>query len=247
MAAAVLLTVIRLAHAAEASPAAASAAPSDETVSARVSVTGIKSPIEVPYQRAYDATKKVLAASSGLTDLVFKLRDKDPVATPMRVSVEYGETSTPLKLDPSNGFVLTPDDVAAAQNATLVVNRQRHTISVEVDLRPHPPTAPLSIADTARLIEAARAARAALVPWYARIVTPTVKTVRVCSMDKTAQFVLRGADGTEVALAPMHADDVYGRPATCADMPDSPSGRQLASSVLVAPADATYNFTGTYF
>jgi hypothetical protein len=243
-----LLAVLPLAHAADAAPMAAPAAsaPADDA-GTMVTVTGIKSPLEVPYQRAYDATKKVQAASSGLADLVFKLRDKDPVANPMHVSVEYGETSTPLALDPSNGFVLVPDDVAAAQNAALVVNRQSHAVSVQVDLRPHPPTAPLSIADAARMIEAARAARATLLPWYARIVTPTIKAVRVCSMDKEAQFALRGADGTQAPLAPVSANDAYGRPATCADMPDSPSGQQQASSTLVAPADSTYDFTGTFF
>ena len=248
-----LLAVLPLAHAADPAPTAAAAAstpssaPADEAGGAMVTVTGIKSPLEVPYQRAYDATKKVQAASSGLADLVFKLRDKDPVANPMHVSVEYGETSTPLALDPSNGFVLVPDDAAAAQNAALVVNRQSHAVSVQVDLRPHPPTGPLSIADTARLIEAGRAARATLLPWYARIVTPTIKAVRVCSMDKSAQFALRSADGTEAPLPPVSATDVYGRPATCADMPDSPSGQQQASNTLVAPAGSTYDFTGSFF
>jgi hypothetical protein len=252
-AATLLLAVIPLARAADAAPmaapaaSAASSAPADEAAGTMVTVTGIKSPLEVPYQRAYDATKKVQAASSGLADLVFKLRDKEPVANPMHVSVEYGETSTPLTLDPSNGFVLVPDDAAAAQNAALVVNRQGHAVSVQVDLRPHPPAAPLSIADTARMIEAGRAARATLLPWYARIVTPTIKAVRVCSMDKSAQFALRGADGTEAPLAPIGANDVYGRPATCADMPDAPSGQQQASNTLVAPADSTYDFTGTFF
>ena len=84
------------------------------------------------------------------------------------------------------------------------------------------------------MIEAGRAARATLLPWYARIVTPTIKAVRVCSMDKSAKFALRDANGTE---APVSADDVYGRAATCADMPDSPSGQQQASNTLVAPAD----------
>ena len=66
-------------------------------------------------------------------------------------------------------------------------------------------------------------------------------------MDKSTKFALRDANGTEVPLAPVSADDVYGRAATCADMPDSPSGQQQASNTLVAPADSTDDFTGTFF
>ena len=241
-----LALTARAACAADAPDAAASMSAAEGAESVSVTVTGIKSPLEVPYQRAYEATRQVAAASNGLADLVFKLRDKDPIATPIHVSVEYGDIDTPIPLDASNGFVLVPDDTAAAEHASLVVNRQSHSVSVQVDLRPHAPASPPTLAQSRKMVEAGRAARATLLPWYARIVTPTIQAVRVCSHEQGAAFGLRAADGSEEALASIDATDVYGRSATCTDIPTATdAGRETA--VLVAPADISYDFVGTLF
>jgi hypothetical protein len=230
-----------------ASAAAEAASAASDAESQRVDVVALKAPIEFPYARAYDAARKVDTASGGLTDLVFKVIDKAPAAAPLRVSLEYGETVTRLPLDPSNAFTLPPNPEALAANAVLTANRERRGLGVEVDIRPHVQgDNPLTMDDVNHLIEAGRQARKSLLPWYARVVTPTIRSLRICSLDAASRFALRSDTGAETALDARSEEDVYARPAHCVDL-DPNSDARVKTSRLVLPADATFDYVGTMF
>jgi hypothetical protein len=152
-----------------------------------------------------------------------------------------------LPLDPSNAFTLPLDRDALAAKAVLTANRERRALGVEVDIRPHVRTdAPLTMHDVNRLIEAGREARKSLVPWYARVVTPTISSLRICSLDATSRFALRSDTGTETSLDARREEDVYARPARCVDL-DPSTDTHVKTTELVLPADATFDYVGTMF
>jgi hypothetical protein len=225
-------------------------APTTPSALPSVTVAALKSPLEFPYRRAYDATTKVLVASGGLVDLVFKLHDKAVNATnKLRLTVEYGEQVTDIPLDGNNSFTLIPDADAAAQSAQLVVNRHSKEVGVEVDMQPNVKAfkgEKLTVADMDRLIQAGRAARSSLLPWYARVVTPTVNSVRICSTQTSARFALRGEGGAEAPLNSKSALDVLGRAASCIDF-NGDRDDYAASSVVIVPDGSTFDYEGSLF
>lgn len=213
----------------------------------QVNIVALKSPLEFPYQRAYEATQKVLKASDGLTDLVFKLHDKSSDSTrKLRLTLEYGESVIDIPLDEQYSFTLMPDAEVAAKPATLVINRRSQDVAVEVDIRPKVQAERITVADIDQLIRAGRTARATLLPWYARLITPTINSVRVCSTHPTAQFALRDDSGGESPLRSKSAPDLYGHPASCVDFYGERDA-YVASSVLIAPKGITFDFVGSAF
>lgn len=212
-----------------------------------VTVIGLKSPLAVPYERAYDITRKAVAASGGLAELVYRLRDKAPSAREkLALTVEYRDKVIPVDLDAQGGFILQPDAEAAAEKAVLVVNRRRQEVVLSVEIRPRAVAGPLSVSDLDELIVGGRAARASLLPWYARVVTPTINGVRMCSVQPNAGFSLRDSVGREVLLPSIQALDRAGRPARCADYSGA-GGEFPGASRLTAPDDVALEYTGSLF
>jgi hypothetical protein len=200
-----------------------------------VSVQGIKSPIEYPYQKAYDATRKVLSGSNGLAELVFTLTDKAPITAPkLRLTLEYDDTVTEIPLDAARMFRLKPDAAAAAAGATLVVNRHKKDIEVNIELVPVLGSETLTVAHLDTLVDAGRGARRLLLPWYARIVISDIQGLRICSGGATGPFSLRDAQGTETPLTSATTTDAKGHTATCHDYRPT-TGVYSTTSRLVAP------------
>jgi hypothetical protein len=215
--------------------------------SAQVEVTALREPIEFPYQRAYDAAVKVRDASHGRADLVVTIIEAHPLGTPLRVSLQYGDTVEPLDLDPSNTFLLAPNRAALGPQAILTVNRRRSGLSLHVGLRPHVEAgAALTRADINRWVEGGQAARKSLVPWYARLFLPNVRAVRLCSLAAGGQFALRAPDGTDRPLPTRDDKDVYARPAHCVDLLPTDDVRETAMSVVMPP-DSTVDYAATGF
>lgn len=227
--------------------ASTEAIPAPPTTLEGVTVIGLKSPLAVPYERAYNATRNAVAASGGLAELVFRLRDKAPSASNrLALTVEYGDRVIPIDLDTQGGFVLRPDAEAIAEKAVLVVNRRRQEVGLSVEIRPLTVAGPLSVSDLDRLIVAGRAARASLVPWYARVFTPTINELRICSTQTSASFSVRDSAGTEVMLPARQAADSAGRIARCVDYPGA--GGQFANAArLMTPDDVTLEYVGSLF
>ncbi len=230
-----------------ASPASAASGPDASGDPVRVEITAVREPLEYPYERAYNAALKVQEASHGNTDLVISIIEEHPAGTPLRVSLQYGETVEMLEVDRSNAFRLTPNRKALDDNAILVTNRRRAGLSVQAGLRPHVEAgATLTRADINRLVEGGQAARKSLLPWYARIVVPTVSGVRLCSLTAGASFALRGAGGADQVLATKDDKDLYDRPAHCVDL-DVTDDAQEASMSVVMPPDATVDYAASAF
>lgn len=224
--------------------AAASGAEGDPV---RVEVTALREPLEFPYEKAYDAAVKVRDASHGNTDLVISVIEAKPLGTPLRVSLQYGDTIQPLEVDLSNTFTVSPNPAALENNAILTANRHRAGLSVQVGLRPHVVAgAALTRADIDRLVEGGKAARKSLVPWYARVFLPNVSGVRLCSLAPDAQFLLRDAGGADQPLPTRNDKDLYERPAHCVDLPPTTDAREAATSVVMPP-DATVDYAATSF
>jgi hypothetical protein len=212
-----------------------------------VEITAVREPLEYPYERAYNAALKVRDASRGSTDLVVSIVEAHPVGTPLRVSLQYGDTVENLDVDQSNAITLSPNRSALESNAILVTNRHREGLSVRVGLRPHVQVgAVLTRADINRLVEGGKAARKSLLPWYARMVMPTVSGVRLCTRSVDGQFALHDAGAVDQPLLPKEDKDVYERPARCVDVPPTEDPHEAAMSVVM-PADATVDYAATAF
>jgi hypothetical protein len=213
----------------------------------QVNVVGLKSPLEFPYQRAYDAMNKVASASKGMTELVLVLRDKSTAAAnKLRLTLEYGDKVIDIPLDAGSAFTLKPDPEAASQSAILVVNRRPQEVGIQVDIRPHVNGDHFTMADVDQMILAGRAARASLLPWYARLVTPTINAMRFCSTQTDEKFLMRDDQGIETPLQSIAARDLLDRPATCVDLGGVRDG-YAQTSQLMGPPGFTVDYVGSAF
>jgi hypothetical protein len=215
------------------------------TVLPSQTIVGIKRPLTIPYQRAHEAAQRVLNASEGRVDLVVRLKDRAVAQNQaLNITIEDGETVIPIALDAENGFVVSPNVDVSPASAEFVVNRRAGEVGVQIDIRPHVVGQGLSASELRSYVQAGVAARKGLLPWYARLVTPTVNSLKVCS--RTGGDFAWSYAPTQTKLPSENDSDFLGRPATCVDIlaardPTSDSSR------LIAPSDATYDFNGSLF
>lgn len=208
-------------------------------------IVGLRSPLTIGYKRAYEASQKVQRETAGKAELVFGLRDRSEGGkSPLTVEVDYGDHSLPIALEADGTFALSPSD-QPGDDARFVVNRNAGEVGVSVDIRPRVRGTNVSAADLRATIDAGRRARHVLLPWYARLMTPTVNSLNVCSQSG-GHIGWKDENGHLTPLSPTRSPDAYGRPSNCVAVL-STSDSTSDASLLESPSDTTYDYVGSLF
>lgn len=210
-----------------------------------IDVIGVKAPLDYPYAKAHAAALKVREQSGGTVALSARLRDRaPPSAPPLRVTLEWDETVLRLPLDSLGRFVIPIDPQALQHNAVMTANRARKSVALDIDLVPvwhHPELRP---ADVRSIVEGGRAARASLLPWYARWITPTVNALRVCHVHARSGFEWLRPDSAAQTLTSTRSQDEFGREAWCIEL-DGVRDPLPEDAQLRLPPDSTLELTGS--
>ena len=213
--ASLLLAIVSSVHAQDAAaPGAPAASMSTQVVEVKPAV---KNPAMMPYRKAYDLLSKVDEAGAHHLHAVFRVTSpQSHQAVPdLRVAIE-GE-STHLRVDVlASGLIELPFDQAAyADNADLVANKPKEELDVGFFVVPELPADKIRYVDLAEAVSAAQSAIARIVPWYMRLVMPSIKGVGLCYPDEGhAVSIGEAPDAARAARAP--DIDIAGNKVFCA-------------------------------
>ncbi len=162
----------------------------------RVEVTGIKDPAIIAYKRAYELGTRVREAGHGRVELQVRLTsttDDRPIpGLTVHVVGDTVDVAAPVS---TAGFLAIPlDERAYREGADFIVNQRKGAIRMRVFLLQKLPEGPLTYDDVTETVRLARAARADVLPWYLRIITPTINGVGLCFDTAGRAVTIEGAD-----------------------------------------------------
>lgn len=178
------------------------ASPDQEMQSVRVA--GVRDPAILPYKKAHDLISAVDRASKGYVQLRIRITSsatKAPIDH-LTIALEGEQTHETLAISP-DGFVTVPlNQTAYAEGAEFITNQKKKTLRVEFFLLPTLAPNAIAYADIAAAIGAARRALSDVVPWYLRLLMPSIHNVGICYANKQQNVVIRhsGGDTTRAAI-----------------------------------------------
>lgn len=162
--------------------AGAQAVPIDEPSAQGVEVKGVRNPALMPYRKAYDLASGVGQATGNHADLVIRVTSSESHQPMPDLSLRVVGDNTDARVPVSpEGFVDLPLDTAFyADNADIVANKPKKAIEVDIHVVPRLPAGQLRFADILDATSAGQAALTRIVPWYARLVLPSLHGVGLC-------------------------------------------------------------------
>ncbi len=196
-----------------AAPSASAASDADQVVE----VKQVRNPGMMRYRVASDLVSKVGEAGKGHLHAVIRVtaaKTHDP-APDLRVVIDGEHTHLPVGISP-NGFVTLPIDPAAyADDADLVSNKPKSALDVGIFVVPDLPATDPHLDDIAAATSVAQSAISAILPWYLRMLSPSIKGVQFCYLDEHQSVAIAGKPDTPRA-ATEPDKDVMGRQVFCA-------------------------------
>lgn len=195
---------------------AAASAPAAEA-SQVVEIKQVRNPAMMSYRQASDFVSKVTEAGAHRLHALIRVtssKTHEPMPD-LRIVVEGEHTHMPLAVSAA-GFVTLPLDPAAyADNADLIANQRKETLDVGIFVVPDLPAADIRYDDLAAAVLAGRSAINGILPWYLRLLGPSLKGVAFCYPDDRHAVALAGLPGARRA-ATEPEQDVTGNKVFCA-------------------------------
>ena len=161
-----------------------------------VEVKGVKDPALMPYRKAYDLVTGVGQAGGRLVELLIRVTSTESHQPMPDLGLRLvGEnTDARVPISPA-GFVDLPLNKAFyADNADIVANMPKKALEVDVNVVPRLPAGEIRFADLVEATSAGQAAIARIVPWYVRLVMPSLHGVSLCYPAAGQEVALGGAE-----------------------------------------------------
>jgi hypothetical protein len=225
------LSVVPLAPAWAQTPEAQTEAPLQS-----VQVTGVKDPAIMPYKKVYETLNQVTKVSNGRVKFVIKVTSTEthqPIAD-LDISLRGEKTFEKINISPA-GFITVPLSREAYEDgAEFVTNKKKGVMHVQFYLLPKLSAESFSYGEVVDSIEAARAALAEIIPWYWRLLMPSIKGVGICYPDKQQSVLI---SNSEEPMRPATSEELhYATEAKiyCANF--SSRERGIARDSVISPA-----------
>ena len=169
-----------------------------------VQVNGVRDPAIMPYKQVYELLNKIAGVSKGRVHLLIKVtasKSRLPLSD-LDISLRGQKTFEKLQISPA-GFLTVPLSQAAYDDgAEFLTNKKKGSLQVDIYLVPKLSAENLSYGEIVDAIQAARAALAELVPWYWRLVMPSIKQISICYPDnKQAVAISNSTESVRFASA----------------------------------------------
>lgn len=145
-----------------------------------------KNPAMMPYRKAYDLLSKADEAGGHRLHAVFRVTSpQSHQALPdLRVAIEGERTHKQVSVTDAGVVVVPFDQAAYAEDADLVANKPKERLDVGFLLVPEFSAGEIHFVDLAEAVSAAHSAIGKIVPWYMRLVRPSIKGVGLCYRDE---------------------------------------------------------------
>ena len=213
--------------------ALAQSPPADEEVQ-NVQIKGVKDPAILPYKKAYDVMSKIRNAGSDHVQIIFRVTSHEshqPIKD-LSIYIQGSKTYETLDISPSGYFSIPMDKEAYDDNADFISNAKKGSLEVGMFLVPNLPKDKINYADIVAVVKDAKLARAEIVPWYWRIVMPTINGIGLCYPDDRQTVLIQGARG-ELRRPATNSDKSLDGDVFCANF--TARERELALEDVVAP------------
>ncbi len=215
--------------------------PDGEAELRTVRVSGVRDPAMMPYEKAYELLSTVRKVGDGKVDLLIRVlsaKTLQPVSD-LEITLQGDTMSEKLPLS-ADGFLTVPlSPERVADKATLLTNKKKGSLRGEIFFVPVLPREHLRYGDLHASIAAGTRARAELIPWYARLILPSIDKVAICYPDR--QQVVSIADSGELRAARVERKSTTKQTVYCAEF----SARETAAAkdlIIGAPEGWTSLF-----
>lgn len=220
--------------------------PTDEEVQ-NVQIKGVRDPAILPYKKAYDVMSKIRNASSDHVKIIFRVtsRESHQPIKDLSIYIQGSKTYETLDISPTGYFTIPMDKEAFDDNADFISNAKKGSVEVGMFLVPNLPKDKINYADIVEVIKDAKLARAEIVPWYWRIVMPTIGGIGLCYPDDRQTVLIQGAHG-ELRRPATNSDKSLDADVFCANFSARESDLAL-EDVVAPPAGWQPVFLGSTF
>ena len=160
-----------------------------------VTVSGVRDPAIVPYETFHGMLSKVRKVGADKVDVVVRVSAKEtrlPVPG-LEIALQGEQTFQKLALSPDGLLDIPVDPALLADKASFVTNKKKGSLTGEFFFIPKVPRENLRYADMAASIAAAKRALAELMPWYVRLIAPSIKRMSICYPDAQQVVGVAGA------------------------------------------------------
>ena len=174
-----------------------------------VEVKGVKDPALLPYRKAYDLVTGVGKVGGRHVELLIRVTSTESHQPMPDLSLHVAGENTDARVPISPaGFVDLPlNQVFYDDNADIVANKPKKTLAVDINVVPRLPGGEIRFADLVEATSAGQAALASVVPWYVRLVMPSLQGVSLCYPAAGQEVALGGDEqatrtASEIKTAP---------------------------------------------
>ena len=162
-----------------------------------VQVVGVRDPAMMPYKTAHELLTRIASASDGRVRVLVRAvsaESRQPFSD-LHISLQGENFFENVAVSP-NGLITVPVSQAAYEgNADFLTNKKKGALNVDIHLVPVLASENLTYGDITASIGAARLAMRELVPWYLRLLAPSIDAVGICYPDKGQSVSISKAPG----------------------------------------------------
>lgn len=239
--------LLSTAHAQEAPPTTQETATSAPEDIPSIQVTGIRDPLSIPYAMAYELLTEIAKTSDNRVHLNFRVtssKTHQPIPQ-LEINLQGEHTQEKVAISP-DGFLTIPLSQAAHDDkAELIANVKKGNLVIEGFLTPDLGKGNPRYADMVDIIKLAKRVRGQMLPWYLRLVTPTVGGIGICYADKTQVIAVEGSS-TAPRAATLPDTDPLNQKVYCAAYKEREPALS-ADAVLLAPPGWQALFISSFF
>jgi hypothetical protein len=169
--------------------------PEEDVPSQSVQVVGVRDPAMLPYKTAHDILTKIAGASDGRVGVLIKVvsaQSRQPFPD-LHISLQGDNFFENVSVS-TDGLITVPISQAAYDgNAEFLTNKKKGALHIELYLVPVLAPDSMTYGDITASIDAARRAMRQLVPWYLRMLAPSIDTIGICYPDNGRSIAISGA------------------------------------------------------
>jgi hypothetical protein len=173
-----------------------------------VEVKGTKDPALLPYRKAYDLITGVAQAGGRHVELLIRVTSTESHQPMPDLSLHVvGEnTDARVPISPAGFIDLPMNEAFYADNDDIVANKPKKTLAVDINVVPRLPSGEIRFADLIESTSAGQAALASVVPWYVRVVMPSLQGVSICYPAAGQEVALGGEEPTTRTASEIKTD-----------------------------------------
>ena len=212
-----------------------------------IEVKGLRSPAMLPYKKGYEFAEMVDRVGKGHIEALYRLTStetKKPIPG-LKLTLLGANTDEAIPVDANGLFSMPRSKAAYDDNADFVVNQRKDVLMLDIRLHPKISSDVPTYGQLNEAIDTGRQAIKELLPWYIRVVAPSIKAIGIC-YPESGRTVTIGTESTVSYTADRREASEFGDPVYCAEIKPQQEALRADSPIVALPGWEARFLTG-YF